>query len=258
MAPTDFDAAGLALGLPGGGALLAFVAAFFFGLRHATDPDHLTALLVLTAERGASGPRPAGRLGLAWGLGHALTCIALGLAVVALRPELPAWFGAAVEFAIGALIVALALRLLLRWRRGALHAHRHRHGTLEHAHPHAHEAQPGEAHGEEHAHGHAALGRSPREAFGIGLLHGAGGSAATAALLVAPRSDPAQALALLACFAVATLLAMVAVSAGLGAAFASRPLAERFERCVQGAAFGSLAFGLWYAASALAPLARVG
>jgi len=242
-------------GLSSQGPLLAFVLAFFLGLRHATDPDHLTALLVLSADGRSPGPRAAGALGVAWGVGHALTCTALGLGVVWLRPAIPAWFQPLIEGAIGLVIIALAVRLLQRWRRGYLHAHPHRHSGVLHSHPHAHEARRDDAH-PAHRHDHAALGRSPRAAFGVGLLHGAGGSAAAVALLVAPQSDLSLALGLLACFAAATVLAMGAVSAGLGAALASPPVALRFERVVQWVGVGSLCFGVWYAADAFALVAR--
>ena len=50
---------------------MGLVVAVLLGLRHATDPDHLTAVstLVLSEERG--GARQAGILGFAWGLGTA-------------------------------------------------------------------------------------------------------------------------------------------------------------------------------------------
>ena len=55
------------------------------GLRHATDPDHLTALSTLVLSDDERGARRAGRLGLAWGAGHAVTLVALGLPVVLVR-----------------------------------------------------------------------------------------------------------------------------------------------------------------------------
>ena len=48
---------------------LVVVIAILLGLRHATDPDHLTAVTVLVAGE-APSPRRAARLGLCWGLGH--------------------------------------------------------------------------------------------------------------------------------------------------------------------------------------------
>ena len=55
-----------------GEALAAVLAvALLLGLRHASDPDHLAAVSTLIASEPEDGTRRAGRLGLAWGLGHA-------------------------------------------------------------------------------------------------------------------------------------------------------------------------------------------
>src|SRR5207248_2138088 len=51
--------------------LIVAAVAILLGLRHATDPDHLTAVSTLIAGEGTSGVRRAGKLGFAWGLGHA-------------------------------------------------------------------------------------------------------------------------------------------------------------------------------------------
>src|SRR3954470_5226715 len=157
----------------GGSVLLALAVALLLGLRHATDPDHLTAVSTLALSDDRHGARRASMLGLAWGLGHATTLALLGLPLVLFARSLPEPMQRALEVAVGVVIVALAVRLLVRWRRGYLHVHAHRHGGERHAHPHAHE---GRGHGA-HDHSHEALGRSPLASFGIGLLHGAGGSA---------------------------------------------------------------------------------
>ena len=59
--------------------------AILLGLRHATDPDHLAAVRTLWPRTRASGAKQAAALGLAWGIGHALTLFAFGLPIVALR-----------------------------------------------------------------------------------------------------------------------------------------------------------------------------
>ena len=65
------------LGAGSGSLLIALVVALLLGLRHATDPDHLTAVTVLVAGE-APSPRRAARLGLCWGLGHGTSLLALG------------------------------------------------------------------------------------------------------------------------------------------------------------------------------------
>jgi len=232
--------------------LFALGLGLLLGLRHATDPDHLTAVVLLVAHDDAPGAKRAGVLGLAWGLGHACTCTALGLAVIAASPWLPSGLGRAAEVGVGVLVVLLALRLLARWRRGQLHAHAHRHGEVRHSHPHAHDHAHTGASGAAplHRHSHAErLGRSPFEAFAVGLVHGVGGSAAAGALLVAPVADRGAALAVLGCFSLATAVAMGAASSTLGAVLRG-PAARRVEAWVPALGVASLAFGLWYAARA--------
>ena len=65
--------------------------ALLLGLRHATDPDHLAAVSTLIASDTDDGARRAGRLGLAWGLGHAVTLAMFGLPIVLWHAYLPEW-----------------------------------------------------------------------------------------------------------------------------------------------------------------------
>jgi cytochrome c biogenesis protein CcdA len=224
-----------------GRTLSAFGLALVLGLRHASDPDHVTAVatLAISERRGA---RAAAGLGLAWGLGHALTLVLLGLPVVLANARIPDFLQRAAELGVGLLIVCFALRLLNRWRRGELHVHRHAHGALEHAHPHFHGGSI------EHAHAHL---RSPLAAFGVGLVHGVGGSAAAAILMLASLESRASAALALALFAVGTAGAMAIASAALGFVLARGPLARRIERLAPAVGVASLAFGAWYAFAAL-------
>jgi ABC-type nickel/cobalt efflux system permease component RcnA len=234
-------------GLGDGSLLVALGVALLLGLRHATDPDHLTAVATLLASGERSGPRGAGALGLAWGLGHACTLIALALPVLLFHDELPASLQTGLELAVGVLIVALSVRLLVRWRRGYLHVHVHSHGELVHAHPHAHEGAS-HPHGHEHAHAHS---RTPLAAFGIGLLHGAGGSAGVAVLLVAAVPDEAAAVAAVAVLAFGSTIAMAAVSAFFGYALTRGPVLRRFEQAAPLLGVLSLSFGVWYGLGAV-------
>jgi ABC-type nickel/cobalt efflux system permease component RcnA len=236
----------------GGSILLALAIALLLGLRHATDPDHLTAVSTLALSDDRRGARRAGLLGLAWGLGHATTQALLGLPLVLLDRELPVAVQKTLEVAVGVLIVALAVRLLVRWRRGYLHVHPHRHGDVTHAHPHVHENVSAHAHPEVHAHPHAeALGRSPRAAYAIGLLHGAGGSAGAGLLLLAAVPDRGVAAIALGVFAAATALSMALVSAAFGHTLARHGVARLLERLVPVMGVGAGLFGVWYALGAL-------
>lgn len=196
-----------------GSVLLALLAALLLGLRHATDPDHLTAVSSLVLSDEPNQARRASKLGLCWGLGHATTLLAIGLPLVLLKQDLPPVVERWAEFAVGILIVALALRLLLRWQRD---------------HP-----------------------RTPAESYGVGLVHGVGGSAGVGILLVGGISGGAEAALALILFTGASVLSMALVSTGFGYALTRPSWTRAFERLVPVLASFSLLFGAWYAASAI-------
>jgi ABC-type nickel/cobalt efflux system permease component RcnA len=226
--------------------------ALLLGLRHATDPDHLTAVSTLVLGDRRRGTRAAGVLGLAWGLGHAFTLLTLGIPFVLWRDALPEAVQRAAEIAIGALIVLLAARLLVRWRRGYFHVHPHSHGELVHAHPHMHEHGHAQAHAPRHEHPHAeALGRTPLAAFGIGLVHGIGGSAGAGILLVGTIDDRAGAALALAVFAAATAAAMGLATLAFGHVLSRGAVAVRLESAVPALGVLGVLFGLWYALGSL-------
>jgi ABC-type nickel/cobalt efflux system permease component RcnA len=247
----------------GAGVTIALIAALLLGLRHATDPDHLTAVSTLALSEDRRGPRRAGVLGLAWGLGHATTLLIFGIPAILLRSYLPHAVDQVAEGLIAAVIIGLAVRLLLRWRRGYFHTHAHRHDGRWHTHPHVHagERAPAaerahavdHAHAADHQHGHGELlGRSPAAAYGIGLIHGMGGTAGVTLLLIAAMPDRSAATIALGIFALATAVSMSGLSALFGTVLASRAVSQRLGQAVPLLGLFSLAFGVYYAAVALA------
>jgi ABC-type nickel/cobalt efflux system permease component RcnA len=252
----DLDARISELGSGSGSLVIASVVALLLGCRHATDPDHLTALSALVLSDDERGIRRAGRLGLAWGSGHAVTLVVLGLPVVLFNHVLPEWAQRTAEGLIGMVVAILALRLLVRWRRGYFHAHPHEHGAEgPHVHVHVHEhddAAHEHAAARAHDHPHAeAVGRSPRMAFGVGLLHGAGGSAGVGILLIAGIDSDAEATLALVLFAAGTAISMALVSAGWGRLLLSGVVERRLAVLVPCFGTAGLAFGCWYGLGAV-------
>ena len=239
----------------GAGPVVALLVALLLGLRHATDPDHLTAVCTLVASDAREGVRRATRLGISWGAGHAIALTALGLPVVLLGSELPAAVEGPAELAIGVLIVALAIRLFVRWRAGYFHAHEHRHGDVVHAHPHVHEHEPADDHPSDHEHSHPErLGRSPAAAFGVGLVHGIGGSGGVAILLVSATAHGATAALALVVFALATAVSMALLSTAFATALVRPRVWRRIAALAPVMATMSIAFGLWYGVVAVQAL----
>ena len=199
--------------------LIVVAVSVLLGLRHAGDPDHLAAVTTMIASGRERAARRAARLGFTWGLGHATSLFVFGLPVILYSAYLPAVVQRAAETSVGFVIVLLSLLLLLRWRRGAYH-----HATV---------------------HTHAA--RTGWQAYGIGLVHGMGGTAGVGLLLLATIQSRMLAVAALAVFAFCTALSMAALSTGFGFALASAPVRRSFHVLAPALGSGSLAFGVWYA-----------
>jgi ABC-type nickel/cobalt efflux system permease component RcnA len=231
---------------------VVLLVALLLGLRHASDPDHLAAVSTLIASESEVGARRAWRLGLAWGLGHALTLAVFGLPIVLFHAYLPGGVQRGAEALVGLMIVFLAVRLLLRWSHGHFHAHPHRHGELEHRHLHAHEHEHEHEHEREHEHEpEERLGRSPLQAFAIGLVHGIGGSAGVGVLLLATIPVQAEAVAAVSVLAIGTALSMASLSWLFGYAITRGPVLRRTLALAPAMGFVTLAFGAWYALGAL-------
>jgi high-affinity nickel permease len=210
-------------GLSNGSTLLVVVAvSVLLGLRHASDPDHLTAVTTMIASRREQARHHAARLGLTWGLGHATSLFVFGLPIVLYSAYLPARVQAAAETAVGFVIVALALALLVRWRRGVYR-------FPAHVHP---------------------RGRTGPQAYAIGLVHGMGGTAGVGLLLLATIQSRPLAIAALALFAACTAVSMTLLSAGFGVALSADAVRRSFHRVAPVLGVASLAFGVWYALGA--------
>src|SRR3954454_7707461 len=204
--------------------LLVSLIAVLLGLRHATDPDNLTAVTTLIAGDARPDHRKARSLGFVWGLGHATTLFAFGLPIVLAKSYLPEPVQQGAEAAVGVLIIGLAIRLLVRWRGGAFRA------------------------GPGHAHSH---GRTPLQAYSIGLVHGMGGSAGVGGLLLAAIPDHTEAIAALALFAAFTAVSMALASSTFGYALTRPRVLRRFATVAPALAALSLGFGVWYSLGAL-------
>lgn len=229
-----------------GSVALVLVLSLALGLRHATDPDHLAAVTTLIAsEEEREQVRKASLMGLLWGLGHGTTLVLIGLPLVLVGRFLPEVVVQTAEVSIGLIIVLLAARLLVRWRQGIFHAHTHVHGGDAHRHVHSHANDPS------HAHAHAVPGRTPLSSYGVGLIHGIGGSGGLTLLLLSTISDKMEAAVALLLFAAGTAVSMALLSTAFGLAISGGPIARNFGRVAPALGVLSMAFGGWYALGAL-------
>ncbi len=198
---------------------------FAIGMQHATDPDHVVAVgTIVSRERSTPG---AALVGAAWGVGHSLTILVVGAAVVLLGWVIPPRLGLSMEFAVALMLTwlgAMAIRGT-RLDAAAMHLHQHQHGAGVHAHPHSHLDGV-------HAHTHdpAAVRWLDRSLAGVnlyqlvrpllvGIVHGLAGSAAVALLVLATLGNTQSGLLYLMVFGLGTIAGMMLVTAGISLPF---------------------------------------
>lgn len=201
------------------------------GLRHAFEPDHLTAMATLAAE--ARGPRRGAVLGAIWGVGHTLALVAVGAVLLVAGEALPARLAAAFELAVAGVLVALGIRAIAIARRegrlGPPHHHRHRGIAHDHGGPAA----------------HVHLGRHTLawRPLAVGLLHGLAGSGALTALAFAQLASTASRLSYLGLFGLGSIAGMAIASAIAGASF-ERMNGRSYRALVLAAGLSSIVLGV--------------
>jgi high-affinity nickel permease len=236
---------------------------FFLGMRHATDPDHVIAVsTIVSRERSIAR---AACIGILWGLGHTLTILAVGAAIILFGLAIPARVGLTMEFCVGLMLIllgALNLTGAMKWMSNKFspthpqitgaHAHIHEHGAKMHLHWHSHNPK-GEHHGESLTppavleRSFAGLGpyQAIRPLF-VGIVHGLAGSAAVALLVLGAIREPKWAVLYLLVFGVGTIAGMMLITSviALPFSFAGYRFAWLNRSLVTGSGILSLVFGL--------------
>ncbi len=210
------------------------------GLRHAVDADHVAAVTAIAGGRG--GPRRSALVGLAWGLGHALTLGIVGGTLLALRVEMPERVSRLFELAVALMLIGLGAAAIAGLLRHRVHVHEHEHDGVVHAHLHFHAGPHRE--GSVHLHPHP-LRRALRP-FLVGSLHGLAGTGALILLVMTTLPTVLLGLAYLAVFGAGSVAGMVLVSLAIGAplAVASRRAAWLYGLLRAAAGLASLGLGL--------------
>ena len=185
---------------------------FLLGMRHALDADHLAAVASL-ATRSRSLAQTVGH-GIAWGIGHTLTLLAFGGAVLMLGLSVPLRTAHALELAVGVMLVPLGIEVLYRLWRDRIHFHRHSHATaIVHFHAHSHRGERTAHDPDRHRHQH--LRSLPARALVVGMVHGLAGSAALILLSLEAAESVRWGVAYLAMFGAGSIAGMALVSAAI-------------------------------------------
>jgi hypothetical protein len=247
-------------------ALLILGIGFFLGMRHATDPDHVVAVSTIVS-REKSLPR-AGWIGVLWGIGHTVTILIVGAAIILFGFVIPPRLGLALEFSVALMLIVLGLVNLTgaaRWishklspthpeqhfAQEEVHSHVHFHGAKVHAHPHSHD---GEAKHHKTELDPPQWLEAPLEKLGwfhslrpllVGIVHGLAGSAAVALLVLGTIRSPRWAIFYLLLFGLGTIVGMMLLTLALAVPFmlGGKRFSWLNRTMVTGTGLLSLAFG---------------
>ncbi|MGR3495954.1 hypothetical protein [Citreimonas sp.] len=233
----------------------AFLAlGFFIGIAHALEADHMTAVASMM-ERGESRRSLVAR-GAVWGAGHTLALFVICSVVLLLGLTISGRVEAALEAAVGLLIAALGLRVLWRIWRDRVHVHVHSHGGKPHVHVHSHAGEEGPHSASSHDHAHPARARGHAATLGVGVLHGAAGSAGLLVLTVAAADSILEAIGYFAVFGAGTMIGMTLFSAAVSYPLHRIHQGARWMRSTVNAVIGGAALlvGGTLAAESLAAL----
>ena len=187
-----------------------------------SGPDHLAAVTPLAIE----SRRKAWGIGLAWGAGHTLGILLIGILFLLFRDVIPVErISEHSELLVGIVLIligawAISKVFIKHQRRHHTHPHIHAAGNdvYMHLHDHQHNENIDHFASEAHSHAHARLHRQNLKAsLGVGIFHGLAGVSHLLAILptLALPTKMDAALYLIG-FGVGTLAAMMLFAAILG------------------------------------------
>ncbi|MCF8366427.1 MAG: sulfite exporter TauE/SafE family protein [Bacteroidales bacterium] len=187
-----------------------------------SGPDHLAAVTPLAIE----SKNRSWRIGLAWGIGHTLGILIIGLLFLLFRDFIPVEkISEHSEQLVGLMLILIGVWAISKaWVKkiSGHHVHPHVHKTTEgeiiHIHGHQHSVDHSHESPVAHAHQHLKQHRqNARASLGIGIFHGlAGVSHLLAILPTLALPTNFDAAMYLTGFGGGTVAAMVAFSAMLG------------------------------------------
>lgn len=222
---------------------------FFLGMRHATDADHVIAVTTIVSRQ--RSVRDAALIGALWGLGHTITILVVGSAIILFGLVIPARVGLTMELSVGVMLILLGILNLsgiLRWITETFGTAQTRHDS----HPHGH-GPVKEGHGEDgmelgwmdRTFGALGFYQAVRP-LAVGIVHGLAGSAAVALLVLTTIRVPTWAVLYLLVFGMGTVAGMMLITAAIAVPFLyTEGRSARLSRGLELASgLVSLAFGL--------------
>jgi cytochrome c biogenesis protein CcdA len=190
------------------GLLTLLTLGFFLGMRHATDSDHVVAVTTIVSRE--KSVRAASLVGALWGIGHTLTIMIVGGAIILFGIVFPARVGLTMEFSVALMLVLLGIMNVLGFRADVK--------KLRDSHTHTgHSVRP-EPPRDNALEGVGRLGRNAAlRSLVVGTVHGLAGSAAVALLVLSTIRNAAWGLLYLFLFGIGTVAGMMLITSALAA-----------------------------------------
>ena len=165
------------------GVLALLGLGLIFGLKHATEVDHVVAVSTIVSQN--RNLLRSAMVGALWGVGHTAALLLTGAFVLSLRIAIPEKISNWLEFCVALMILGLGVSAMWRaLRKGReVHLHQHSHDGVSHVHVHFHEATTRHDQPKSSNHTHAVhdIGIKP---VLVGTMHGLAGSAALTLLVL--------------------------------------------------------------------------
>lgn len=217
-----------------------------FGLKHATEVDHVVAVSTIVSQH--RNVWRSALVGALWGAGHTAALLITGVIVLLLRVTIPEQVSNWLELGVALMIIGLGAIALWRslLKRTDVHVHEHSHDGVAHVHIHFHESETRHHAARPHNHAISAVGLKP---VFIGTMHGLAGSGALTLLVLTQIQSALVGFFYLAIFGLGSIVGMILMSGLIGLPFAlTATNVGRVRHHLQTTAAGlSIAFGLWYA-----------
>jgi ABC-type nickel/cobalt efflux system permease component RcnA len=216
-------------------SIIIVATGFLLGLAHALDPDHIVAVSTLLCN--SPSLRKSIVSATAWGAGHSVTLILVGLLVLALRIAIPESVVNLFEFAAGTMLIVLGIFVLKPFIADQIHMHQHGNITLPHSHTHSHVHSPNKNHDHTHVH----------KSVLTGVLQGMAGSAAIMLVTLTTVNSAALGLIFILVFGGGVILGMICISCLISSilTYTASHLEKVHEKIKAITGFVSICFGVF-------------
>lgn len=190
---------------------------FMLGIKHALEPDHIIGVSTIASQ--SKKLSKSALAGVFWGVGHTVTLLTVGMALIFLKSDIPEKYAMSLEFLVGIMLVYFGLSSIYSYKE-KIHSDTHR-----------------------QSHGKFSYGKS----LFMGFIHGLAGSAALALLTMSTVDNLLEGGLYILVFGAGTVVSMLFFTTIIGIPFIMSANKKNFNKpLIQLTGVISTIFGLYY------------